>query len=343
MASGDGNSVDDELDFDFFADEQTREAVPAERRRRFGLSGPPSSGGLPPDQVARRRRMIAAIAAAIIVLIIIVVVVTGGSSSPAGSYRSYLGRLAPIAADSRQVGGSLEQSLARLGKGSVTKGQILSRLDSLIRRALRDLGNAARLKPPTGLAVEHAQALAALDFRVRGLQALHDTLARALGAKNAGTFSSRAGAAVDRLVTSDVIWHDRVVSPIMAALQQVHAAGASAPQSQFITDPNLSSQQALTALLQPRSAVNTSQRLSLGDHGPAVVAWQKQLNRWLHLTAPTQTPLTADGSFGPGTQAATQAFQRAQRITPDGIVGPATRRALQTALTSQKTSKASSG
>jgi peptidoglycan hydrolase-like protein with peptidoglycan-binding domain len=63
-----------------------------------------------------------------------------------------------------------------------------------------------------------------------------------------------------------------------------------------------------------------------------VVAWQTLLNRWLKLTAPTQTPLATDGVLGPSTQAATQAFQRAQAITPDGIVGTSTRRAMRAAL-----------
>ena len=102
------------------------------------------------------------------------------------------------------------------------------------------------------------------------------------------------------------------------------------PRSQVIANTNETSPTAIAALLQP--ATRSGQVLRVGDHGPAVVAWQKLLNRWLHLTAPTKPPLVTDGGFGPATLTATQALQRAQRLTPDGIVGPATRHALQQAL-----------
>ncbi len=47
-----------------------------------------------------------------------------------------------------------------------------------------------------------------------------------------------------------------------------------------------------------------------GDRGDLVVTLQKKLK------------LTADGIFGPGTEAKVRAFQRDHKIVPDGIVGP---------------------
>lgn len=52
--------------------------------------------------------------------------------------------------------------------------------------------------------------------------------------------------------------------------------------------------------------------LKLGSQGPEVVALQTYLN------------LTADGSFGPKTEAAVKQWQSANGLVPDGVVGPKT-------------------
>lgn len=60
--------------------------------------------------------------------------------------------------------------------------------------------------------------------------------------------------------------------------------------------------------------------LGKGDTGSAVVALQKGLK------------ITADGDFGPATEAAVKAFQKAHMLQSDGVVGPATWAALVAAL-----------
>jgi len=327
--------VDDDLDFDFFEEETGQSAVTSRREGVFG-GRVLAAGGLPPERVAGWRLAVG-IAVGIIVLIVIVLVLNGGSSSQAALDRSYLSRLSPIAVDSQQVGSLLGRLFSGLRRGLVPDP--LPRLDQLTLRALSDLANAEQLKPPVGLRPEHEQVLVALDFRARGLKGLHDAIGQAGGVAITAADMTPVAAEIDRLVTSDVVWHDLVLEPTLAVLQKLGIKGAIAPQSQFITDPNVSSQQSIAQLLQPQASTHST--LRAGSSGPAVVAWQTQLNRWLRLTA--GTPITADGSFGPGTQAATQTLQRAQGLTPDGVVGPATRHALQTALAATKTTSKKSG
>jgi murein L,D-transpeptidase YcbB/YkuD len=271
--------------------------------------------------------LVAGVIAAVVVLIVIVVLVTGGSGSKGGAFKGYLGRLAPIAAGSQQVGKSLSTLLAQVRSGRLRDPA--GKLDLLTRQAEAELAAATRLNPPAGLQSEHEQALSALDFRVRGLQGLRHGLAQVSSASSAAR-TGLVSAAVDSLVTGDVLWHDRVWQPTVAALKRVGVAGSVAPLSVFVTDPNLTSAQSIALLVLPAQPHTATTTLSLAATGAAVVAWQTQLNDWLRLKH--EKPLPTDGAFGPGTQTATEALQQAQGLTPDGVVGPATRKALQTAL-----------
>lgn len=63
--------------------------------------------------------------------------------------------------------------------------------------------------------------------------------------------------------------------------------------------------------------------LKRGSTGPDVLTLQTTLKQFGF------DPRGVDGIFGPGTQAAVIAFQKAKGLTPDGIVGPKTMAALQ--------------
>ena len=77
-------------------------------------------------------------------------------------------------------------------------------------------------------------------------------------------------------------------------------------------------------LAQWRAILHLSSAASL-PHGAAWV--QQSLNK-----LGTEPPLIVDGSFGPLTVSALQAFQRAHGLDPDGKLGPLTEAALEKAL-----------
>jgi peptidoglycan hydrolase-like protein with peptidoglycan-binding domain len=74
--------------------------------------------------------------------------------------------------------------------------------------------------------------------------------------------------------------------------------------------------------------------LKLGDTGQDVVDWQTKLDQWLQATAPSQSQIATDGSFGQGTLQATEQLQTSAGLTPTGQVDAATRQALASALAS---------
>lgn len=67
----------------------------------------------------------------------------------------------------------------------------------------------------------------------------------------------------------------------------------------------------------------STELLRKGDRGEGV-RWVQRRLQMHHFD-----PGPADGVFGPRTDAAVRAFQKAKRLEVDGIVGPQTRRALQ--------------
>lgn len=308
--------MSDNLEFDFFAEETQPNVVPAPR-----VSG---LGGL----TGRQRGLAAAVAAGVVVLILVGVLATGGSSSLAAAEKGYLHQLSPIAADSQQTGRSLEHLFASLRTGGASSP--LPALARLAARAQADLARARKLNPPAGLRPEQAQVVAALDFRARALEGVRKALGLALGSTHPVSGSAQVTTQIDRLVTSDVVWHDLVWRPAVISLQRVGERSPAVPQSQFLTGLNDSSPQEISLLLEPSVSGSA---LAVGATGQAVKAWQVALDRWLKKTGHKE--LTTDGSFGTGTQTATEALQRAEGLKPDGIVGPATRRALVRGLASK--------
>jgi peptidoglycan hydrolase-like protein with peptidoglycan-binding domain len=329
--------------FDFFSDpsaateregvEPLLEDVPPPRRDRAGPSRTADR------RVVVRRRIVALSALGLVVLIVLVVALTQGSSGQGSAYRRYLSAVSSIAADSQRLGASLVAVVDAHSSAS-RKAALAAEIDPLVEQAVGDVTRLQGLVSPATLRPEQEQAVAALDLRIRGLQGLRSSLSPALGGQSEVAREAGLAGEVDDLVTSDLIWEGSVRVPANAVLQANGLAGTF-PASRFVADQR-SLLRSLRTLLQP--AVSTSgSALSLGAVGPAVTSWQTALNAWLKLTAPSQRPLTADGTFGPGTEAATRALQTAAGITPDGIVGPGTRRALRDALAGRTTPPTTSG
>jgi len=201
-------------------------------------------------------------------------------------------------------------------------------LSSLLRRQQRDLEIATRIAPAPTLRSEQRNALDALSLRVDGLAGLR----RAFDA--ASTTPAQLSFVADRLVTSDVIWRDFFQEQVQAQLALDGAHGARAPSSTFLAEPDLATSDSMAALLdrlRHRSA-QTGPTLKLGSSGPAVSAWQSQLNRWLRRSGHARLAVT--GRYDNATEQGTVRLQQSEGITADGVVGPVTRAALTKALAS---------
>jgi len=329
---------ENEFEFDFFPEhppdgDESQEVLwedepPDAPRRREAEAAPP--------HIVMRRRVAAIAAVALLLLIILIVVVTSGGSGHGSSYRGYLAGLAPVANGSAAVGASLSTALG--GKQTASsRSALLTRLDGLVQQESGDIARLEALTPPSALRDEHAQALAALDLRLRGLQGIRNSLTQALAAADSTPWLPVLSSQLDDLITSDVIWESAVRGAGNAVLQANGLGTSAIPASQFVADAT-TLRKSIQTVLGTQGATSTGPVLKLGDTGADVTAWQTQLNAWLKATGSTLTPLTVDGAFGATTQTATEALQTASSLTPDGVVGPSTRQALQRALAGTKSS-----
>jgi hypothetical protein len=115
-------------------------------------------------------------------------------------------------------------------------------------------------------------------------------------------------------------------------IQDGSPATTAMPVTPAATTPTASDLAAQLAALQNQLAAAQNQQtsskyvftkvLSLGSSGTEVLELQKRLKSEGYLSA------TPNGNFGPATQSAVKAYQRAQGLSPLGNVGPATRAAL---------------
>ena len=115
----------------------------------------------------------------------------------------------------------------------------------------------------------------------------------------------------------------------LAVFIAILAAAGVFSSSTPASGPTLTTQTSLpTTSTTPTGPVLTppTQQMKEGATGAQVKLLQKELKSLGYLTGP------ADGSFGPATKLAVEAFQGANALTQDGVVGKQTLAALKQAL-----------
>ncbi|MFL5352938.1 peptidoglycan-binding domain-containing protein [Archangium sp.] len=113
----------------------------------------------------------------------------------------------------------------------------------------------------------------------------------------------------------------RRMDAVVSVLQHEGKGGSTGPSSTPSTSPTTGPAPA------PTSSPVSDTLLKNGSSGPEVESLQKQ------LAQAGFDPGGVDGTFGPNTEAAVMAFQKAQGLEADGVAGPQTKAALAKATT----------
>jgi hypothetical protein len=242
--------TDDNIDFDFFDEPETRED-PGPRR------GPRRSGGGPPRRPMRPGagftpilRLAGLIAFGILIVVLLVFWVQScQGASKRNAYRNYMRSVSSIAQSSDQTGRDLNDLLTTPG---LKESEVEQKLDSFAQQEKQNLSQAESLRPPGPLREQQRAVLEALQFRVNGLaglgQAFRSTAAQKL--TQASTAGQALAAQAARLSASDVVWEDLFKGPSVVVLRNEGVGGVAVPQSTFLANPDLFTLASLTRVWQ---------------------------------------------------------------------------------------------
>jgi hypothetical protein len=235
---------DDDLDFEFFEEPATQEAVATPRiiRRVPRPPAPPR----PPGGITPLLRLIGLIAVAILLIVLLVFWIQScRGSSKRSSFQGYMTRVSEIASSSSAIGKSFSQLLAEPG---VDEQQLESRLNGFSQREQQLVASAQAISPPGQLRDEHRAAVEALQFRVSGLRGLEGAFRRTTDFSSADEAATLLAAQTQRLLTSDIIWDDLFKTPAVEVLKSEGVTGVNVPSSKFLLAPDFASSAAMKAI-----------------------------------------------------------------------------------------------
>jgi hypothetical protein len=265
---------DDDIQFDFFADEPaTAEAQSTSRvrmPRRGGRgpgSGPPRGAGTPPG-LTPLLRLLALIAIIIAVLVFFGLLLQScASTSKHAEYQHYMSKVATIAKSSEEDGAAVANALVTPAAKATTLG---STLGGLAGQERQNVAAATHLDPPGPLRDENERMIEALQLRVSGVQGLADTFAANPTSKASGEAQVLSEQS-DRLLASDVVWDDLFKEPLRQQLVHEGVTGVPVPDSNFVANRDLTTERSMSLLLSRLKGASTGGGTVTGIHGTNIV------------------------------------------------------------------------
>jgi hypothetical protein len=285
---------DDDIEFDFFEEEpatteaqssQSRVRLPRRGGRGPGVRGPAG----PPHGLTPLLRLLALIAILIAVLVFFGLLLQScASTSKKDAYRSYMGKVGSIAQSSASDGAQVATDLTTPG---VKVSDLASKLDGVAAQERQNVTAAQRLDPPGRLRSEHEDLIEALQLRVSGVQGLADTF-RQTATSKASTDAALLAAPAERLLASDVTWDDLFRGPATTEMKNDGVQGVVAPESHFVTNQSLITEQSMVLVLQRLRGASTSGGTPTGIHGTNITE-TKVLPGGQVLSQTTENTVTA--------------------------------------------------
>jgi len=243
---------DDNIDFDFFEDDATREQSggrgSGDRSAGDGGGGRMRPQFRAPQGVTPLLRLIGLVAFAILVVVLLVLWAQGCSSDrKRNDYSSAIVDLGEIGSSSAKIGSDLADLLTTPG---LKQAELETSLGGLIGREQQNLDNAVNTDVPGPLRPSTDHAIEALQLRVAGMQGLLDTFKATKGddSKNATSAGEKLADKARLLDASDVVWQVLFRVPAQQTLQDEGLSDLTAPASVFVENPELYRPSSMTAI-----------------------------------------------------------------------------------------------
>ena len=284
---------DTEIEFDFFEEPATREAVETERTARR-TRGPRRPQG-PPSGLTPLLRLIGLISFAILVVVLLVFWISScRGEAKQDRYAGYMQDVGVIGDRSERIGAQLATTLTR---PEVRQAALVRTLDGYAQQHEQLVAAAEELDPPGPLRAQHGHLIDSLQFRVSGLRGLADAFGTRTG--NATRVGELIGAQYRRLSASDVTWDDLFSAPATAELRQQDLRGINVPDSNFVANPDLGTSRALTNIWQRvRGQTSTGGTAARpGTHGHNLISTTVVGGARLNPNALNKIVATTDLSF----------------------------------------------
>ena len=285
------NRNDDDIEFDFFAEPETREAQPSER----GFSEDPPGRGGPPWRPAPLLRLLGLIGFAVLIVVLLVLWVSScGGTSKTAAYRNYMAKASIVGAGSQKVG---KQLMAALNTAGIKPAELDPKIRNLAQQEQQRIATMQAIKAPKVLADEHAKLLEALQLRVSGLLGLAGVFRGSATAKGSAETARKLAVQSQRLVAADVVWADlfKVAADVELQLQGV--AGVTVPASDLLAGNDLGSPRTWVPILQRIQGAATGGGTAAGLHGMGLFA-VKVLPAGTLLDAAAETTIVAKTDLG---------------------------------------------
>lgn len=269
---------DDDIQFDFFEEEPaTTEAQSSGSRVRLPRRGGRGPGTDGPSGQARGLtpllRLLALIALIVAALVFFGLLIQScASTSKHDSYKNYMDRVSTVAKSSESNGAAVASAMTTSG---AKVADLETSLVGIADQERQTLAAAQKLNPPGPLRPQHENLIEALQLRVNGVQGLADTF-RATATSKATTDAALLSGQADRLLASDVIWHDLFLEPSKSVMKSEGVSGVNVPDSNFVANHDLITERSMTLVLQRLRGASTGGGTPTGIHGTNITETKVQ-------------------------------------------------------------------